>query len=114
MQRDAATLVDIVLACRDIAQFIRGLHEDEFASNALVRAAVVRQLEIIGEATKRLSSAFRDAHPGFPWKKMAGLRDRLIHAYDDIDLSKIWEISTVDVPRLCSVLEPFIPKEDSA
>ena len=99
MQRDAATLVDIVLAGRDIAQLIHGLHEDEFASNALVRAAVLRQLEIIGEATKRLSTDFRKAHPDVPWRKMAGLRNRLIHAYDDIDLRKVWEISTLDVPR---------------
>ncbi len=113
MQRDAATLMDIVLACRDIGEFICGLREDEFAANALVRAAVVRQLEIIGEATKRLSNAFREAHPEFPWRTMAGLRDRLIHAYDDIDMSKIWEISTTDVPRLCSLLEPFLSKEDS-
>ena len=113
MQRDAATLMDIVLACRDIGQFIHGLGQDEFTSNALVRTAVLRQLEIIGEATKRLSNDLREAHPGIPWKRMAGLRDRLIHAYDDIDLGKIWEIATIDVPRVCSMLEPLLPKKDS-
>ena len=113
MQRDAATLVDIVPACRDIAQFIHGFGQDEFTSNALVRTAVLRKLEIIGEATKRLSNDLREAHSEIPWKKMAGLRDRLIHAYDDIDLSKIWEIATIDVPRVCSMLEPLLPKPDS-
>lgn len=113
MQRDAATLMDIVLACRDIGQFIHGLGQDEFTSSALVRTAVLRQLEIIGEATKRLSNDLREAHPGIPWKRMAGLRDRLIHAYDDIDLGKIWEIATIDVPRVCSMLEPLLPKKDA-
>ena len=60
MLRDHATLVDIMLACRDIEEFIGGMSEDEFSTNTLVQSAVLRQLEIIGEASKRLSSEFRD------------------------------------------------------
>lgn len=112
MQRDHAVLVDIVLACRDIADFIGGINEAEFSTNSLVQSAVLRQLEIIGEASKRLSSEFRDKHSEIQWKKMAGLRDRLIHAYDDIDSSRIWKIASVDVPYVLAKIEPLLPEED--
>lgn len=111
MDRNAAALVDIALACRDIAGFIAGLQCEEFSLSNLVQSAVLRQLEIMGEASKRLSSGFRDTHPEIPFKKMAGLRDRLIHAYDDIDVNAIWEIARVDVPEVLAKIEPHLPKE---
>lgn len=114
MQRDHAILVDIILACKDIAEFIGGIKEDEFPTNTLVQSAVLRQLEIIGEASKRLSSEFRDEHSEIHWKKMAGLRDRLIHAYDDIDCSRIWKIASVDVPEAMAKIEPLIPKDNNS
>ena len=53
--------------------------------------ALIRCLEVIGEATKRLSPNFRDGHPDVPWRAMAGMRDLLIHAYDRVDLEEVWE-----------------------
>ncbi|MFH0981370.1 MAG: DUF86 domain-containing protein [Planctomycetota bacterium] len=85
MQRDPASIVDIVLAGREIVQFTQGLDLAQFRDNSLVRSAVNFQLQIIGEATKRLSKKFRESHPTIPWKMMAGMRDRLIHGYDDIN-----------------------------
>ncbi|MFQ5496152.1 MAG: DUF86 domain-containing protein [Phycisphaerae bacterium] len=112
MERDAATLVDIVLACRDIGSFVQGVEASAFKNDTLIRSAVIRQLEIIGEATKRLPDAFRDAHPDISWKRMAGLRDRPIHAYDDIDISKIWQVATLDGPEVRAALEPLIAQDD--
>jgi len=111
MQRDTAVLVDIVLACREISRFIAGLNREQFAANSLVRSAVIYQLQVIGEATKRLSEEFRDNHPAIRWKEMAGMRDRLIHHYDDINLDIVWQVASEEVPALLAQLEPLIPPE---
>jgi uncharacterized protein with HEPN domain len=108
MDRDRACLADILVACRDITAFIGEESKDEFLSSTLVISAVVRQLEIIGEATKRLSAAFREVHPEIPWKDMAGLRDRLIHAYDEVDLDLVWQIATRRVPDVRPQLEALL------
>ena len=77
--RDDATLLDFLRAAR------------------LAQAAVLHELLVLGEAAKRLSAAFREEHPDVPWKAIAGMRDRLLHGYDDVDLDLVWK--TVDCPR---------------
>ena len=72
---------------------------------------MVRQLEIIGEATKRLREAFRASHPTIPWRQMAGMRDILIHNYDDVDLDEVWNVATIYIPELIQQIEPFVPPE---
>jgi len=74
----------------------------------MCQSAVIWQLEIIGEATKRLSIPFRDNHPDIPWQKMAGMRDILIHAYDAVDLDEVWNAANQSIPRLIEQLEPFV------
>jgi uncharacterized protein with HEPN domain len=71
----------------------------------MVLSAIVRQLEIVGEATKRLSVPVRNAHPEAPWRKMAGSRDVLIHAYDEVDLDLLWRIATESLPQACIACE---------
>lgn len=63
----------------------------------------------MGEAAKRLSDAFRSSHPDLPWKMIAGMRDKLIHAYDEADMEEVWNTVTVDIPRLIPSLEALIP-----
>ncbi len=104
MNRDEATILDIVFACEDIAEFIGAITLEGFLNNHLVQAAVTRKLEIIGEATKRLSAEFRQNHAEIPWKAIAGLRDQLIHGYDDVDYPLVWRIATHEVPMLCAHL----------
>lgn len=111
MKRDLGCAADIVEAARDIADFLSGITEEEFLRNKFVRSAIIRQLEIIGEATKRLSAIFRAAHPSVPWKDMAGLRDRLIHAYDDLDLDRVWDAAVNVLPHVRVYLEPLLPIE---
>ena len=70
----------------------------------MVQGAVIRQFEIVGEATKNLSDAFRECHAGLPWKDMAGFRDKLIHQYFGVDLSMVWRSVVDDVPMLLEEL----------
>jgi uncharacterized protein with HEPN domain len=113
MNRDLGTLLDIVLACRDIESYTQGFDLERFKGDRLVRAATLHQLTISGEATKRLSRKFRQHHAAIPWSQMAGMRDHLVHAYDKVNLELVWRTATVDVPRLRQELEPLIPPEAS-
>ena len=78
--------------------------------------AVIRQLEIIGEATKRLSQDLRSKHPEIPWRRIAGLRDVLIHDYMGVDLAAVWEVTQKDLPglksRIGSILDEQSGKSD--
>lgn len=113
--RDLASVLDIVLACRDVESFLGGIERADFLEEEAeeearkTRYAVIHQLLVIGEATKRLSEDFRATHPQVPWRGMAGLRDRLIHGYGEVDLARVWKIATVEVPALRRQLEPLLP-----
>lgn len=117
--RDLAVVLDIVLACRDVESFLAGVGHDEFIEEEpddevrKTRYAVFHQLLVIGEATKRLSDAFRSSHSQIPWRGMAGLRDRLIHGYDQVDADRVWQIATSEVPVLRAQLEPMLPTPPS-
>ncbi|MBW4521010.1 MAG: DUF86 domain-containing protein [Scytolyngbya sp. HA4215-MV1] len=102
--RDLDYVADILAAARLIQTFLVGRDWSGFETDLMCQS--IRQLEIIGEATKRLSVAFRDHHPDLPWQKMAGMRDILIHAYDAVDLDEVWNAANQSIPRLIEQLEP--------
>lgn len=108
MPRDRATVLDIVLACRRIQRFTTGLSRDGFLSDEKTQSAVLHQLLLIGEAAKRVSDSFRAAHTAVPWRDMAGMRDRLVHQYDAVDLD---ETIQTEVPRVLSLLEAMAGDE---
>lgn len=113
MQRDLGYVVDIVLACRDLLEFTSGFSRSAPEADKRTQYAAVRCIEIIGEATKRVSPAFRATHPQVPWQSMAGMRDRLVHQYDHVDLDVVWEVVERDVPALLGFLESLAPPEES-
>ncbi len=105
MWRDEATVADIVKAGRLIAQFIAGLTQDAFNTDLKTQSAVLHQLLIIGEAAKRLSEEFCAQRSTIPWRKIAGMRDKLMHAYELVDLDEVWKTAGADVPTLLSMLQ---------
>jgi len=112
MRRDEAYLLDILIAARRASEFLAGLTWEEFVASELHQSAVVRTLEIIGEAASRVSQDTRDAHPEIPWAQMIGMRHRLIHEYFRVDLATVWDTVQDDLPPLIALLEPLIPPED--
>ena len=74
----------------------------------MLSLAVVRLLEIIGEAAQGVSGSFREAHPEISWTKMAGMRDRLIHGYFDVNLDVVWETVRQDLPSLITLVEKVV------
>lgn len=110
MPRDEATVLDIIVACRRILDFTRGEDLAAFLADAKTQAAVLHEIQVIGEATKRLSDPFRDSHPTVPWHDIAGMRDKLIHEYDAVDLEVVWKVVASDIPTLLAYLKPLARK----
>ena len=88
----------------EVAELMRGRSRSDLDSDRLLALAVVRLLEIIGEAAARVPDEERSRRPGVPWASIVGLRNRLIHGYDDVDHDIVWEIVTTDIPSLVSRL----------
>jgi uncharacterized protein with HEPN domain len=95
---DAVYLTQILDAIGQVEEYVAGFDAEMFLGNRLVQDGVIRQFEIIGEATKNLSSDLKGSSPHVPWKDIAGMRDKLIHQYFGVDLSAVWETVTQDLP----------------
>jgi len=100
MNKDKAYLKDMLDAISDIEAFIANVNEAEFYKNKEKKYAVVRALEIIGEAAKNLSKELRAKHKEIPWKEIAGMRDKLIHWYFGIKWELVWETVKNKIPEL--------------
>lgn len=97
---DAVYLRHILEAAEQITAYLSGLDEQAFMTTRMVQDAVVRQLEIIGEAAKNISSGVRGANPAIRWKDISGMRDKLVHQYFGVDLRIVWDTAQRDVPVL--------------
>jgi uncharacterized protein with HEPN domain len=106
--RDLAALLDIYQAAKKVLRYKEGLNKAEFLDDDKTQSAIVFQLLISGEAVKRLTPEFRNQHPEIPWSLIAGMRDKLIHNYDDVDLEEVWKTATSDVPTLIAQLMPLL------
>jgi len=109
--RDLASLTDMLEAARLALSFIKDIDKNAFDNNLMVQSAVIRQIEIMGEAAKRLSAGFRESTPHIPWRNIAGMRDLLIHAYDHVDIDEVWNALSISIPELLRQIEPFVQKE---
>ncbi len=111
MSRDDATLMDLARAVRLSRDFVQGMDQSAFLADLKTQSAVLHQLLILGEAAKRLSPAFRNAHEQIPWNLVTGMRDKLIHHYEAVDLTVVWETIQKDLPILLSFVSPLLPPD---
>jgi uncharacterized protein with HEPN domain len=110
--RDEPLLLDMLLAASDARSFVETLDQPQFNDSKLHQAAVIRCLEIIGEAAAKVSREFRDAHPDIEWREITGMRHRLIHNYADVRLDVVWDVLQDKLPRLIADLQPLVPPAD--
>ena len=95
-------LEDIIDATEKISQFIEGMTYEQFAKDAKTAYAVIRALEMIGEAAKQIPSSIREQYPDIAWREVTGIRDKLIHNYFGVNLEVVWKTAVEDVPNLVS------------
>ena len=107
---DALYLRHILEAAEQIQSYVAGVDEPAFEQTRMLQDAVVRQLEIMGEAAKQLSSEIRRANPQIRWQDIAGMRDKLIHHYFGVDLKVVWETARRDVPALARGLAELLSR----
>jgi uncharacterized protein with HEPN domain len=105
MSRDLESLIDIKNATQRIKRYVDGISRLELEANDEKLSAILYQITIIGEATKRLSSEFRTQHPKVPWREMAEMRDVIVHEYDQLDLEVIWDVVSHKLDELLSLIE---------
>ncbi len=108
-RRDPANLLDMLEAAEKVQHFLKNKTFEDFLKDDMLRAAVERNLGIIGEAARRISEELKKEHPGIPWRKIIAQRNVLIHEYDDIDYKEIWGVVTFHLRRLINQIRPLIP-----
>lgn len=114
MPRDNESLIDIERAVRRILRYTDNVSRAELEMNDEKVSAILYQIAVIGEATKRLSQEFRQQHPEIPWRDIAGMRDVLIHKYDQVDFDVIWDVVQKKLPELLTLLEPILPSSENS
>jgi uncharacterized protein with HEPN domain len=114
MWRDDAYLLDMLLATRKVQQFTQGVTWNQFQGDDLLQNAVMRLIQIVGEAARKVSPEFKQAHPEIPWQGIIGMRNRLVHDYFRIEPSRVWEVIEKDLPALIPLIEPLIPPDEPA
>ena len=101
----------MLLAARDGVRFASELTFEQFESSRLQQYAVLKAIEIIGEAAAHISLETKNSHPDLPWTEIIGMRNRLVHGYFEVDIERVWGTVRNDLPRLISQIEPLVPPE---
>lgn len=105
---DTVYLLHILDAIDLIDEYTKGMSENEFLSNSMAHDAVVRQIEIVGEAARNVSTEFQEKYPKLPWAKMVGIRNKIIHEYFNINYSIVWDTIKDDLPLLKKSIKKIV------
>jgi len=97
---DRVRLLHILESAGLISEWVQDAEKEEFFADKKLQEAVIRRLEVIGEAVKNLSDQLKQKHPEVPWREISGMRDILIHEYFEVDLEEVWETAKNDVPEV--------------
>lgn len=97
-------LQDILTSAEEVEEFTKGISYNEFVNDRKTVNAVIRSLEVLGKAAKKIPERIKTKHPQIPWKRMTGMRDKLIHEYFGVDLEKVWLVVKEELPPI----RPFI------
>lgn len=108
MPRDPAYFLDILESAKMAVNYLLNVSLEEFLGNYLIQDAVIRRIEIIGEASARVSQESKKKYSHLPWKGMKGMRNLLIHEYDDINLDEVWNTVKNELPGLIKQIEELI------
>jgi len=108
MRNDRAYLTHIRDAIDTIEEYLEVVSYEEFTSNKMIIDAVVRELEIIGEASNNLSEAFRERHPDIVWRRMKDMRNFLIHEYFGVNIKVVWDTCKEDLPKLSKLINDLL------
>ncbi len=112
MRKDPRVYLAHILECIEKVQRFTAEGKSRFLRDVMVQDAVVRNLEVIGEAAKRIEDPYRTAHPEIPWRALGGMRDVLIHQYEGVDPEKVWAIVEQDLPPLKQAIAALLPPLD--
>jgi uncharacterized protein with HEPN domain len=111
MQRDDTYLVDILESAKIALDYVLGKTWEQFQADMQCQDAVVRRIEIIGEASRRISQEMRDTYPQIPWREMTSMRNLVIHEYDVVDINQVWDTVQNKLQPLIEELSKIVPPE---
>ena len=111
MRTDETHLLDMLIAARKIKRFTEGLSQEAFNQSELHQSAVIREIQIIGEAARLITEETKAQHPEIQWTQIAGMRNRLIHEYFRISLKVVWQVIADDIDPLTEQLKKIVPPE---
>ena len=109
--RDKNRLEHMLQAIERICRYTKGKNFEDFIADDMMYYAVVKNIEILGEASNMLTEAFRQAHPKTPWKQVNGMRNYIVHEYFQVDNNVVWDVITNDLPILEQQIKEYLTEE---
>jgi uncharacterized protein with HEPN domain len=111
-RNDAAYLLEMLLAAQDAARFATGLTFSQFEKSRLHQYAILKAIEVIGEAAARVSAETKQNQPDVPWSEIVGMRNRLVHGYFEVNLQRVWDTVQNELATLIDQVEQIVPRGD--
>ena len=113
MQKDDTVYVRHMLdMAKNAMAKMQGKSRSEYDQNEVLRLALSHLIQVIGEAARRVSISYRQAHPEIPWREIVGIRHKVVHDYMEVDYDVLWQVVTEDLPSLIAALEKIVPPDD--